>query len=339
MDGQVVRLDKPLAEVADQFVRCRLVKIAGADLSTFEFDYDLTWFVFFLNADETIYGRYGGRDASDAEARISLKGLRYAMDWALEVHKNPPPAAKPLAAKPVLAEKFDAAKAHKGCIHCHNVKEFRRADEQKAGTWTRDSLWVYPLPENVGLTLDIDVGNRVKAVAKDSPAAKAGLAVGDFVTRIGETSVASFADVSYGLHKAPASGEIPVRWTRDGKELAAKLTVAAGWRKTNITWRPSLLDLLPSLPFNGDDLTAAEKTKLGLGEKRAAFRQDRTVHRTLREAGIEPLDLVIGFDGKAVDGEIGDLLGFVRRNYLVGDTLTVDVIRGGRPTAVKLKLK
>jgi hypothetical protein len=337
VDGQVVRLEKPLAEVADQFVRCRLVKIAGADLSKFEFDYDLTWFVFFLNADETVYGRYGGRDATDAEARISLNGLRYAMDRALEAHKNPPPAVKPFAA--LRAEQYAAAKAHKGCIHCHNVNEFRRADEQKAGTWTRDSLWVYPLPENVGITLDVDVGNRVKAVAKDSPAAKAGLAVGDYVTRIGQVNVASFADASYGLHKSPAAGEIPVRWTRDGKEMTAKLAVAAGWRKTNVTWRPSLLDLLPSLPFNGDDLTAAEKKLLGMGEKRAAFRQDKTVHRTLREAGIEPLDIVIGFDGKAIDGEIGDLLGFVRRNYLVGDTLTVDVIRGGKPTAVKLTLK
>jgi serine protease Do len=337
VDGQVVRLDKPLAEVADQFVRVRLVKIAGADLNTFEFDYDLTWFVFFLNADETIYGRYGGRDASDAEARISLKGLRYAMDRALETHKAPPPAAK--AAKPLLAEKYDAAKSHKGCIHCHNIKEFRRADEKKAGTWTRDSLWVYPLPENVGLTLDVDVGNRVKTVTKDSAAAKAGLAAGDFVTRIGETNVASFADAIYGLHKSPAVGDIPIRWTRDGKELSAKLAVAGGWRRTNLTWRPSLLDILPSLPFNGDDLTAAEKKKLGLDEKRAAFRQDKTVHRTLREAGIEPLDIVIGFDGKSAEGEYGNLLGFVRRNYLVGDVVTVNVIRDGKPTAVKLTLK
>ena len=337
MDGQVVRLEKPLADVADQFVRCRLVKIAGADLSKFEFDYDLTWFAFFLNADETIYGRYGGRDATDAEARISLKGLRYAMDQALETHKSPPPA--PNAVKPVFAEKYDAAKSHKGCIHCHNVKEFRRADEKKAGTWTRDSLWVYPLPENVGITLDVDVGNRVKAVAKDSAAAKAGLQAGDFVTRIGETNVASFGDAIYGLHKSPAVGEIPIRWTRDGKEQSAKLTVTAGWRRTNLTWRPSLLDILPSVPFYGDDLTAAEKKKLGLDEKRAAFRQDKTVHRTLKDAGIEPLDVIIGIDGKSVEGEYANLLGFVRRNYLVGDTITVDVIRDGKPTQVKVKLR
>jgi hypothetical protein len=313
------------------------VKIAEVDLNRFEFDYDLTWFVFFLNADETIYGRYGGRDATDAEARISLKGLRYAMERALETHKVPPPAPAPLAA--LRAEQYEAAKSHKGCIHCHNVKEFRRADEKKAGIWNRDSLWVYPLPENIGITLDVDLGNRVKVVAKDSAAAKAGLAVGDYITRISETNVASFADASYGLHKSPAAGEIPIRWTREGKEHSAKISVPAGWRKTNLTWRPSLLDILPSVPFSGDDLTGDEKKKLGLNEKRAAFRQDKMVHRTLRESGIQPLDIVVGFDGQAVDGELGDLLGFVRRNYLVGDTVTVNVFRDGKAVEVKLTLK
>lgn len=313
------------------------MKIAEVDLNRFEFDYDLTWFVFFLNADETIYGRYGGRDATDAEARISLKGLRYAMERALETHKVPPPAPAPLAA--LRAEQYEAAKSHKGCIHCHNVKEFRRADEKKAGIWNRDSLWVYPLPENIGITLDVDLGNRVKVVAKDSAAAKAGLAVGDYITRISETNVASFADASYGLHKSPAAGEIPIRWTREGKEHSAKISVPAGWRKTNLTWRPSLLDILPSVPFSGDDLTGDEKKKLGLNEKRAAFRQDKMVHRTLRESGIQPLDIVVGFDGQAVDGELGDLLGFVRRNYLVGDTVTVNVFRDGKAVEVKLTLK
>ncbi len=323
--------------MADKFVRCRLVKIAGADLNTFEFDYDLTWFVFLLNADETIYGRYGGRDATGAEARLSLKGLRYAMDQALEAHKSPPPAANPLAAK--RAEQYDAAKSHKGCIHCHNVNEFRRADAQAARTWDRDSLWVYPLPENVGVSLEVDVGNRVKAVAKDSPADKAGLKVGDHVTRIGEVSVASFADATFGLHKSPAAGDIPVKWTRDGKEQAAKLAVEKGWRKTNLTWRPSLLDILPSVPFNGDELTADERKALGLNAKRAAFRQDETVHKQLKEAGVQPRDVVIGFDGTAIDGKMTDLLGHVRRNYLVGDTITVNVLRDGKPVGVKLKLK
>jgi serine protease Do len=314
------------------------VKIAGADLRRFEFDYDLTWFCFFLNADGHIYGRYGGRDATDAEARISMKGLRYAMDRALEAHKAVPPA-KPLAGKPLLAEGYEAANKHRGCIHCHNVNEFRRADLKAAGTWDRTSVWVYPLPENVGITLDVDAGDRVKSVASDSVAAKVGLKPGDRLAKVNGYSVASFGDASYALHKAPAKGTIPVSWVRDGKEMSGALELADGWRKTNLTWRPSMLDILPSAPFSGDELSATEKKALGLDEKRAAIRQDATVHDTLKAAGVKGGDVLIGYDGKAVEGDAGKLFGYVRRNYLVGDEITINVIRDGKRVDLKLLLK
>jgi hypothetical protein len=312
------------------------VRIAGADLRLFEFDYDLTWYCFFLNADETVYGRYGGRDASDPHARLSLKGLRYAMSRALEAHKSPP-KPEPRPGKPVRAEDF--ARRGNGCIHCHNVNENRRADLKARGQWDREEVWAYPLPENVGLTLDVDAGDRVTTVRPGSPAAKVGLQPGDRITQLAGRPVASFADASYALHKSPAKGPIPVAWERDGRGHSAVLEVAAGWRKTNLTWRPSMLDILPALPFSGDDLTADEKKQLGLAPGRAAFRQDKHVHSTLKAAGVRQGDVVIGFDGQAVDGAMEDLLGHVRRNYLVGDRVRVNVLRGGKPVELPLLLK
>jgi serine protease Do len=314
------------------------VKIAGVDLRRFEFDFDLTWYGFFLNADETIYGRYGGRDAASADARLSTKGLRYAMERALEAHKSPP-APRVLEGSPVRAENFAAARRHNGCIHCHNVNEFRRADLKAEGKWDRASIWVYPLPENIGVSLDVDSGNRVSAVAANSAAARAGLKPGDRIHRLNDHPVASFADASYALHKAPPAGTIGVSWLRGDKEMSAAIELTDGWRRTNLTWRPSMLDILPSVPFSGDDLTAAEKRALGLPEKQAAMRQDDDVHKVLAAAGIRGGDVIAGFDGKFVDGTTRDLLGFVRRNYLVGDEITVDVIRGGKPMGVKLVLK
>ena len=314
------------------------MKIAGTDLRRFEFDYDLTWYVFLLNADETIYGRYGGRDASDAEARLSMKGLRRALDRALEAHKNPP-APLALAGKSERAEDFVAAQRHRGCIHCHNVNEFRRADLKAAGKWDRESVWVYPLPENVGVTLDVDTGDLVKTVAPNSAAAKAGLKPGDRLATLNGYSVASFADAQYALHKAPKTGEIRATWRRDGKEMTGTLALADGWRKTNLTWRPSMLDILPSAPFSGDELTEAEKKALDLDTKRAALRQDADVHKSLLPSGLKGGDVVIGFDGKAVEGDIGKLFGYVRRNYLVGDEVTINVLRDGKRVDLKLLLK
>jgi S1-C subfamily serine protease len=106
-----------------------------------------------------------------------------------------------------------------------------------------------------------------------------------------------------------------------------------------VTWRPSRLDILPSAPFSGDDLTAAEKRQLGLPEAQAAFRQDETVHIILREAGVRKDDVIVGFDGKTVDGTMVQLLGYVRRNYLVGDEITINVLRDGKPVDLRLKLR
>lgn len=308
------------------------------DLRRFEFDHDLTWFVFFLNADETIYGRYGGRDASDAEARISTKGLRYAMDRALEKHKSPP-APQTLSGRPVLPENFLAAKNHKGCIHCHNINEFRRADLKAAGTWNRESLWVYPLPDNLGITLDVNDGDRVSEIAKNSAADHAGLRVGDRIVSLNGHTVDSFADATFALHKAPKSGSITATWKRGEREQSGTLALAEGWRKTNLTWRPSLLDILPSIPLNGEDLTPAEKAKLGLDPKQATLKQDPTVHASLLTVGLQGGDVIVGFDGKTFTGDYETLYAHVRRNYLVGDVVTLNAIRNGKKVDLKLTLK
>lgn len=303
----------------------------------FEFDFDVNWYVFFLNADETIYGRYGGRDASDPESRISFKGLRSAMANALEVHANPPKSSAKAA--PIRAENYLAAKRHRGCIHCHNVNEFRRADLKAAGKWDRESVWVYPLPENIGLRLDIDAGNLIRQVEAGSAADAIGMKPGDRLRSLDGKPVASFADASYALHKAPAVGSITISWERSGQAMSGTITLADGWKKTNLTWRPSMLDLLPAVPFAGDDLTAAEKRRLGLAPDRAAFKQSGRVHSTLAASGIRLGDVIVGVDGTSVTGEIGDLLGYVRRNYLVNDVVTFDVLRDGQPVKVRHVLK
>jgi hypothetical protein len=318
----------------------RLVRVSGADLNLFEFDYDCAWYGFFLTPDEVVLGRYGGRDAKSDDGRISIAGLKYAMEKALDKYKTglKPPTDRP---KPLRAEDYKAARMRRGneCIHCHQVNEFRRADAKAAGTWTRDDLWVYPLPENVGLTIDVDRGDMVNSVAANSPAAKAGMKAGDVLATLNGYSIASNADVQYALHKAPKAGTIPVEWRRGTSPMEGKLELADGWRKTNLTWRASLLDILPSLPVSADDLSPAEKKALGIPEKHAAFRQDKFVHSTLKAVGLKAGDVIVALDGKPVDGTMDDFLGLVRREHLVGDTITLTVLRDGKPVELKITLK
>jgi hypothetical protein len=316
--------------VANQFVLVHLDKIQSRDLRVFDFDFDLTFVVFFMNADEKVYGRYGGRDAKSAEARLSLDGLLFAMNAALENHKAQAKDKTVLSGKPVLPEDYPAAKSHKGCIHCHQIWEFRRDEAKQIGKFQRDALWIYPLPENVGLTLDVDQGNKIRSVTPASPADKAGIKAGDIIRSINSVPVFSFADAQYGLHRGPAKGKVPVAWERAGKTMNASLDLPEGWRKTNPTWRPSMLDILPALSLYGDDLTPQEKSELKLTPKSLAFRQDKTVGAEAKKFGVQGGDIVLGIDDLRLEMTMLDFLGFIRRNYLVGDKVTLNVIRNGK---------
>jgi hypothetical protein len=337
----VVRLEQ-FADLADAFVRVRLVRITGVDLNLFDFDYDLTWAAFLLNADGRVYGRYGGRDAKGPDDRHSLAGLRFALQAALDAHRHAKAAANlPPPGKPLLAEELPAAKLlRRGeCIHCHQINEFRRAAAKDAGTWRREDLWSYPLPENVGLTLEVDRGNRVKSVQPGSPADRVGLRAGDVVQRLNGFAVASFADAQYALHRAPAEAKVALTWQRDGWSQDSTLALKPGWRKTNLTWRPSLLDILPGLSLYGEDLSAAEKKALGLAPKRLAFRQDQTVHKSMREAGVRGGDVILGLDGQPLEMTMLEFLAHVRRNYLVGDHVTLNLLREGKRLDLPLTLR
>lgn len=320
-------------------MRVRLVRITGVDLRLFDFDYDLTWAGFFLSPDEKVYGRYGGRDASGPDGRLSLAGLRHALLAALAAHRVSGGVAPPRDGKPLLAEGYPAAKRHQGCIHCHNINEFRREQRKESGLWRPDERWVYPLPENVGLTLDVDRGERVRAVRPGSAADRAGLRAGDALVRLNGLPVASFADAQYALHRAPAKGSAAVSWRRDGKDQSGTLELAEGWRKTNLTWRPSLLDVLPSLPLFGTDLTAAEKQALGLSAKRLAFRQQQISARDAAATGVRENEVILGVNGEALEMAAGEFLAHVRRNYLIGDRLTLNILRDGKRVDLPLTLR
>lgn len=313
----------------------------GVNLDVFAFDCDLTWAAFFLSADEKVYGRFGGRDAESADKYLTLPGLKHALRAALAAHKKEPkskPPAEATSAKTV--EQFEAAKRLKpdACIHCHQVYDFRREQLKAAKKWSLDEVWVYPLPENVGLTVDPEQGDRVKSVLDKSAAAKAGLKAGDVLRSVNGVPVASFADIQHGLHRAPASGKVAVAWERDGKGRSAALDLAEGWRKTDISWRTSMWGLEPGAYVHGRDLGAEDRKRLGLSDKALAFRQADFVPAPARAAGVRPGDVIVGVDDKALEMTMLQFNAYVRLNYKVGDKVTYNVIRDGKRVNVPLAL-
>jgi hypothetical protein len=342
IDGQVVRKEQ-LADVADQFVRVRLTRVDPLDLNTFEFDYDLTFMVFFLNADGKVYARYGGRDSKNADNRQSLAGLHYTMESVLAEHAQAKHSFPPRTHETVrhirdAGPGEERSRGGRGCIHCHQVRERLDSELKRAGQWERDMVWRYPLPENVGMVLEVDRGNIMKEVLPKSAAASAGLCGGDKLQRIAKVPIHSFADAQFAMDHAPTSGKLEIQWQRDGNDYRATLDLVPGWRKTDISWRPSMRRLLPSARLYGEDLTAEEKKALGLSPTQLAFRQKDSVPTQAKNAGIEPGDIILGLDDQKLELDVTEFQHYVRRNYLVGDKPAVNLIRAGRRLRLVMQL-
>ncbi|MFL5241627.1 MAG: Trx7/PDZ domain-containing (seleno)protein [Gemmataceae bacterium] len=336
-DGQVVRLEG-IRDIADKFVRVRLTRIDGMDLNLFEFDYDLTFMVFFLNKDKEIYGRYGGRDSESADSRQSLEGLKYAMQSVLGMHEREDKAFAPKSeSSSQFIKEFNGRKS-KGCMHCHQVKEALDSELHRLARWSRDNVWRYPLPENLGIILEVNRGDRVKEIKAKSPAAEAGLRKGDVLKRLNGVPIHSFADAQYALDIAPGEGTIPIIWQRDGKDLQEKLALPQGWRKTDASWRPSVRHLIPSARLGGADLTAAERKRLGLSEKQLAFRESEPVSRQAQEAGIRAGDIILGLDEAPLEMNLNQFQDYVRGTFLIGDKLTIVLLRDGKRTKATMTL-
>jgi predicted metalloprotease with PDZ domain len=291
----------------------------------------LTFVVFFLNAEEKVYARYGGRDGTSADARQSLDGLHYTMQSVLDMHQREDQEFAPRKeGSPKYIRQIAGGRGGRGCYHCHQVREALNAELKRKGQWSRELAWRYPLPDNLGLILDVNRGNVVQRVEPDSAAARAGLRPGDRVQKLNGVPIHSLGDAQFALDRAPSKGEIPLTWQQNGEARMGTLALVNGWRKSDIAWRPSLLALVPSLPLYGSDLTAAEKQALGLAPKQLAFRLKSQVHSRVKAAGIQGGDVVLGVDSLPIEGTDVDLHYFVRRQYLVGDQIMVNLIRDGK---------
>ncbi len=289
--------------------------------------------VFFLDAGGKVYARYGARDGIDADRRQSLPGLRYTMQSVLEMHRSADKAFAPRSAEgPKFARsRFGfGPRGGRGCLHCHQVKEIQHSALKRAGTWSRDLIHRYPLPDNLGFELDVDRGNVVKAVKDGSPAAAGGLWAGDVVRRIDNVPIHSLADATFALDRAMKATELDVVWQRDGQIRTGKVQLPAGWRKSDISWRASLRELVPYGRLDGFDLGPQERKALGLSPTQLAFRQKQLVTTQARKAGVRGGDIILDVDGRKLAMGVDGFARYIQHNYVVGDRVTLNILRDGK---------
>ena len=100
VDAEVAKNNQQIIRLAqEQFVAVRQVEMKGVDLSQFQFDYDLNWAAMFVNADDTVYARYGNQSAADADAYNSIASIEKTMRRVLALHEDYPNNNNGLAGK------------------------------------------------------------------------------------------------------------------------------------------------------------------------------------------------------------------------------------------------
>jgi serine protease Do len=58
-----------------------------------------------------------------------------------------------------------------------------------------------------------------------------------------------------------------------------------------------------------------------------------------RAAGIRAGDIILGIDAKRLEMDVDDFLRYVQRNYLIGDRVTINILRDGKRKDLPLTLK
>ncbi len=346
----------------EQFVTVRVVQAWAMDLSLFQFDGELTMAVMFLNADKTVYGRYGSRGDKTSSRWYTAAGLKRAMEGALDLHHGYPDNRKLLEGKVAKAPPWrtpESQPAHKGrpnmkpadgsrgrCVHCHQAGDGEAwSTRMTGGRIGDDHLWAYPMPQEVGLTMNADERATVKSVADGSAAAKAGFKAGDRIVSMDGQAIISIADVQWVLHNAAAPGSVDAVVGRGESAERLKLALAAGWRRGgDFTWRVIVWSLRHKLIGTEPLVLAddAERKALGVADGLMAIKVKGFPPDWVKEKASSALkagDVIVQVDKRKDLVTESLLLAYLFQEVPAGQVAMVSVVRGGKMLTVALRMQ
>ncbi len=367
LDDELVDTDPVIRPLLEQFVCVRQVATNGLDLSLFQYDTDQSFAVFFLNADQTIYGRFGTRShRTEWIGDVSLKGLAKALQATLYMHGNYQEFKSSLAGKrgepmevaspekyPALKDRFTDSLNYEGdvvksCIHCHQIGDAQREFYWHQGKPIPDKvLWPYPHPKSLGLVLDPNELAVVKEVEPESVSEKAGLQAGDAIVRMDGQPMLSIADVQWVLHNVdPTGGRVTMSVDRNGRTRNVTLNLADGWRREgDLSWRVTSWGLR-RIATGGlllETLSAEARRELALPRESMALRVKHAgkygPHGTAHRLGIKQGDILTAFDSRTNMTSEQDIHAYVVTSKKPGDRVPVQVLRERRKMMFTLPIQ
>jgi len=345
-DAQVVLSPKksPRGQLLSQYVCVRITRMDDVDIALFERDWNNTLYFFMMNADERIYMRWGGRDARGPEAYLNLDSLEVALAQGLELHRidkagglpefTRPKPRFPREIPPLVERTF----ARRQCVECHLIGDFDlvHKEEQTGNTDRIANMYRWPDIRTLGMELDVPKGLMVKE--SKGAVQTAGMRAGDRIASLEGTPVYTFADLQHRLDKVQRSAkQVQIGIERGAAKQTLTVALPERWWLTDLRFRQLSVD--PRAEFDCRPLTAEEKTRLELPADGFAGEVTRIggFAEMLRMHELKPGDIVTAVDGVVRDevANTPDLFIKLRRN--AGDTVMLDVIRGGKKMKMEAK--
>ena len=367
LDDELMEKDTVIKLLLEKFVRVRIVGTNGLDLSLFQFDYDQSFAIMFLNADGTIYGRYGTRShRTNWSGDVSLVGLGKAMQEVLQLHENYPKNKPSLVNKkgpkpdfaspelfPSLKTKYTSKLDYEGkvvqsCIHCHQVGEAIR-ENLRLGKLkiSEEVLFPHPHPKSIGLVFHPDTLGTLIEVKDKSFGDNSGFKKGDVVLKINGQAIISIADVQWVLNSIPAlGGKIPVEVLRNNQNVNLELCLPEAWKRLDdISWRSSSW-MLRRMVLGGilsESMSAEEMKAEGLKEDAMALRVKHVgqfgPHATAHKAGVLKGDILLGFDEKTNLLRESDIFFYAVDSRKAGDLVSLTLKRNKNILQIKIPIQ
>ena len=301
-----------------------------------------------MNADKTIYGRFGSRSSVDnAEKEMTTAGLAASMDAVLKLHRDYPGNKNQLRGKqpvevefktpddyPSLRGKFNDKLDYDGavtrsCMHCHQVRDAEREIYRNAGKPIPNKLlFPNPAPATVGFHLDPNTRSTVSKVDAGSAAMQAGLRKGDQLLSLDGQPIVSHADVQWVLHHADEEDELIATVARAGKSQQLTLKLDEGWRRdTDISWRVSSWPLrrmgTGGLLF--EMASEEQRRRAGVEGDGLALAVKHVgqygAHGAAKRAGFRKGDIVVSFDGQDENLTTSQLLAYTAQQTKPGQKI------------------
>lgn len=201
----------------------------------------------------------------------------------------------------------------------------------------------------IGVRLD-ENSLTVAEVLADSPAEAAGLQVGDQITALNDTPLATYEELLAALSEFAPGEEVTLGILRGEEAQDVSLTLGERPADVQIEVLPGQnMPGMPGMGMGGDMMNRAAlgvsfypvdesfAANLGLSVNAGALILEVMPDSAAEAAGLQAGDIITAVDGIPLDEERGlpDLI----NDYEVGDTVTLSVLRAGASSEVQATLQ